>query len=357
MRLAISMGDPAGIGPEVTLRALAEWPPHNAADRIRPDRQSIHPIVFGSIDVIRRDAGSVDRSDDLRSRLHPIDDVGDVAPDADDAIWVVDVAPDIDASHISHGNPGPDAARLQLAAFEAAVDAVVADHADAVVTAPWTKSLFRQIDRDPTGHTELLAERFPDATPTMMLAGPRLRVSLATTHVPLREVADHITRDDLAGTIRTTIGALRERFDIDAPDVAICGLNPHAGEAGAIGTEEQTVIDPLLDDLTSELHDNADLHGPFSADTLFTRFRQGDIPFDAVIAMYHDQGLIPLKLLHFGESANITIGLPIIRTSVDHGTAYDIAGEGVADAGSMKYALDTAARMAARRRDHNQPDH
>jgi len=348
MRLAISMGDPAGIGPEVTLRALAEWPPRNAADRTRPDRRSIHPIVFGSIDVLRRDAGLIDRSDDLRDRLRPVDDVDDIEPDAADVIWVVDVAPDIDASHVSHGAPHPDAARLQLAAFQAAVDAVVADHAAAVVTAPWTKSLFRRIDRDPTGHTELLAERFPDATPTMMLAGPRLRVSLATTHVPIRDVADHIARDDLAGTIRTTIDALRGRFGIDAPDVAICGLNPHAGEAGAIGTEEQTVIAPLLDDLTTELHDDADLHGPYPADTLFTRFRQGDIPFDAVVAMYHDQGLIPLKLLHFGESANITLGLPIVRTSVDHGTAYDIAGEGVADAGSMKYALHTAARMAAR---------
>ncbi len=357
MRLAISMGDPAGIGPEVTLRALAGWPPVDATDRGRSDRQSVQPIIFGSVDAIRRDAGLIERSDDLRARFRPVHGVDDIAPDGEDSIWIVDVAPDVDANHISHGNPHPDAARLQLAAFRAAVDAVVDEHADAVVTAPWTKSLFREIDRAPTGHTELLAERFPDATPTMMLAGPRLRVSLATTHVPLRDAADQITRDGLAGTIRTTIDALRRRFLLDAPDLAICGLNPHAGEAGAIGTEEQRLIEPLLDDLTSELQDDADLHGPFPADTLFTRFRQGDIPFDAVVAMYHDQGLIPLKLLHFGESANITLGLPIIRTSVDHGTAYDIAGEGIADAGSMKYALRTAARMATGHRDRDRRTH
>lgn len=342
MNIAISMGDPAGVGPEVILKALSD----RHADH-RPN-DAVTPVVFGSEAVLRRDAQLLAHADDLTPRLRTTDDISELPPSNDDqTIWIVDVTRDIDADDIAKGEPSAAAAHLQLRAFERAVDAVQQGDAAAVVTAPWTKSLFRRIQREPSGHTELLGARFPDAQPLMMLAGPRLRVSLATTHLPLREVADHLDASTLEHTIRTTYTSLRDRFGVESPDIAVCGLNPHAGESGAIGDEEQQLISPLVERLTADLR-SATLHGPLPSDTLFMRFRQGDIPFDAVVCMYHDQGLIPLKLMHFGQSANITLGLPIIRTSVDHGTAYDIAGQGVADAGSMTYALQTASNMVRR---------
>jgi len=193
-----------------------------------------------------------------------------------------------------------------------------------------------------TGHTEFLAELTQTPQVVMMLATPGLRVALATTHLPLREVSDAITTESLEGIIRILDGDLRHRFVLATPRILVCGLNPHAGEGGHLGREEIEVIAPLLERLRGE---GMDLLGPLPADTLFTpRYLE---QADAVLAMYHDQGLPVLKHLGFGRAVNITLGLPLIRTSVDHGTALELAGSGRAETGSLVYAIEVAAEMAA----------
>lgn len=338
MKIAITIGDAAGIGPEVILKALR----HSVGD-------DVTPVIFGSRQVL------IDENDrlgeggwadsELRSHFLECRRVGDVVDDGSTSP-VVEVLPEEDFSNLEKGVEDPRCARLQMKAFREAVNAARAGAVDAVVTAPWNKSLFETIGEPSVGHTEVLADTFQTSQPVMMLAGPRLRVSLVTTHVPLRRVAGRLTRGRLRSVIRTTIGGLRRRFDVDHPRIAVCGVNPHAGEQGAMGDEEAEVIEPAIEELSAELEGLATMEGPFPADTLFAKYRNGATPFDAVVSMYHDQGLIPLKLLHFGESANLTLGLPIIRTSVDHGTAYDIAGRGIADPGSLRYAIELAAKMA-----------
>ena len=341
MKLAISIGDVAGIGPEVLLKALDG----QVAD-------DVGLVVFGDYAALEREIGSLGDSyyeevpfQERFVRLDGADGLRDFSK-----VGVVDVDEDFEAGAVTKGAGDAQCAELQRRAFEAAVDAVQAEKggADAVVTAPWNKSLFAEIGEPVVGHTDILDDRFQSVRPVMMLAGPRLRVSLVTTHLPLQRVASRITRQQLRHVVRTTTGGLRRRFGIDHPEIAVCGLNPHAGEGGAMGEEERELIGPVVDELRAESKGSARIAGPLPSDTLFAKFKEGRAPYDAVIAMYHDQGLIPLKLLHFGQSANVTLGLPIIRTSVDHGTAYDIAGQGRADPGSMRYAVELAADMVRR---------
>jgi 4-hydroxythreonine-4-phosphate dehydrogenase len=334
LRIGISIGDPAGIGPEIILDALSK------------PLDGIAPVVFGSEEVLRRadavrvNAGLEPVIDRLRYEWKHTDDK---------QIGLVEVANDVDLEGLAWGRGDARAATIQLRAFREAMDAAADGEIDAIVTAPWTKSILQLIDEPPTGHTELLAERFGAPDHVMMLAGDRLRVSLVTTHLPLRDVADRVTPERLEATIRTTIEDVRAKFGVERPRVAVLGLNPHAGEAGTIGTEDRDVIAPVVSRMRIDWADRAEISGPHSADTFFAGFRDAQ-PYDAVVCMYHDQGLIPLKTLHFGRSANITLGLPIVRTSVDHGTAWDIAGQGVADATSMRYAIEVAADMATRAR-------
>jgi 4-hydroxythreonine-4-phosphate dehydrogenase len=334
-RIGITIGDAAGIGPEVILKALR-------------DDLDVEYVIFGTLASLEMaDAMLEERLDDwepLRPSLQILE-----TPDAPleaGSIGLVDVPTQRDASKIVWGERSAAAAELQLAAFRAAIRAARDGAIDAICTAPWTKELFRMIDAPPVGHTEILAEAFDAPHHVMMLAGPRLRVALATVHVPLADVSRHLTSERLRDTVETVAAQLRDRFDIARPSLAVCGLNPHAGEHGVMGVEEAQTIEPTLDELRATLTD-VSIDGPLPADTLFARYHGGAQPWDAVICMYHDQGLIPLKLTHFGESANITLGLPIVRTSVDHGTAYDIAGEGIADAGSMRYALRVAGQLTA----------
>jgi 4-hydroxythreonine-4-phosphate dehydrogenase len=210
----------------------------------------------------------------------------------------------------------------------------------AMVTGPVHKGIVNEAGIPFTGHTEFLAERV-GGTPVMMLACPGLRVALATTHLPLRAVADALTRESLTRVLRVLDGDLRTRFGIAQPRILVCGLNPHAGESGHLGREEIDVIAPVLARLRAE---GMDLEGPLPADTVFTPPPLSRA--DAVLAMFHDQGLPVLKHKGFGRAVNITLGLPIIRTSVDHGTALDKAGTGDADAGSLAAALDVAADLA-----------
>ena len=210
-----------------------------------------------------------------------------------------------------------------------------------MVTAPVSKSVIADSGVEFTGHTEFLAEATGGALPVMMLVAGDLRVALATTHLPLRDVADALDAETLERVTRTLHADLRDRFRIPDPDIVVCGLNPHAGEAGHLGTEEINIIEPVLARLRA---DGLNLRGPLPADTAFTPAAGRK---DAVLAMYHDQGLPVLKYAGFGHAVNVTLGLPIVRTSVDHGTAFDIAGKGIADAGSLLAAVELAAQLAA----------
>ena len=239
--------------------------------------------------------------------------------------------------------PGILSAEAGLAAYDAIVRAVNdAQHGtvDAIATAPINKEAFRLAGLPWTGHTDLLAHLTGAPHVAMMFHSDSLRVVLATVHVALAEVPALLTRDLMDSTIALTAREL-PRFGLASPRIAVAGLNPHAGEHGLFGREEDAVMRPAIAAARAR---GVDVAGPFPADTLFVRAMRGE--FDVVIACYHDQGLIPVKLAAFGRAVNVTLGLPIVRTSVDHGTAFDIAGKGVADAGSLIAAVHLAARLA-----------
>ena len=236
-------------------------------------------------------------------------------------------------------------ARHVLAILDFAIDACLRREIDAMVTAPVQKSVINDAGIPFTGHTEYLAERTGTARVVMMLAGGGLRVALATTHLALAEVPRALTRESLEATLRIVDGDLVKRFGIARPRILVAGLNPHAGEGGYLGREEIDVIGPVVSALARE---GLAVTGPLPADTLFTPRMLAQA--DAALAMFHDQGLPVLKHHAFGEAVNVTLGLPIIRTSVDHGTALDLAGAGAIDAGSMRAAIAMACEMAARAR-------
>lgn len=320
VRVGITIGDPGGIGSEVILKGLSS---------LRDP--GVEPVVYG-------DRALLEMEQDRLVRRGTFE--GDVVAELE----VVETSPDITWEERPVGPTGAPGATVQMRAFQRAMADAEAGEIDAIATAPWNKSLLEAIDEPVTGHTERLADFFGADDTVMMLAGSRLRVVLVTTHIPIGKVAGRITREAVEQTIRVTARELEKWFGIDDALLAVCGLNPHAGEGGHMGSEELEVIEPTLSKLRCDDAFSANVEGPFPSDTLFARIDRG-ADFDAVVCMYHDQGLIPLKLLHFGAAANITLGLPVVRTSVDHGTAYDIAGRGVADAGSMRYAVETAAKM------------
>jgi 4-hydroxythreonine-4-phosphate dehydrogenase len=305
VRIGITMGDPAGIGPEL-VRAVAD----GAADL----------VVFGDGPQL---AG-------LRAELVPVTALQRVTP----------------------GVPTADTGRAQVAYLEAAVAEARAGRLDALVTAPIHKASCIAAGFAFAGHTEFLQERLGAAAVTMMFAGPRMRVSLATIHHALAEVPALLDVGRLATTIVQTATALAHDFGCARPRVAVAGLNPHAGEQGHFGDEESRVIGPAIAVARLQLAAagiDAELSGPEVPDAVF-RAHAVDGKSDAVVAMYHDQGLIPVKLFDFDEAVNVTLGLPLVRTSPDHGVAYDIAGRGVARTTSFAAALRLARRMAEGRR-------
>jgi 4-hydroxythreonine-4-phosphate dehydrogenase len=240
------------------------------------------------------------------------------------------------------GRPDPAAARGVVEAIRAAARDCLAGERDALVTGPISKEVIGAGGFDYPGHTELLEETAGRGRAVMLLVGGGLRVALATIHCALREVPARITEPLLAGILDVLQADLTRRFRLSAPRIAVCGLNPHAGEGGRFGDEEIRAIRPAVLRATER---GIDARGPFAADTLFHRAIAGE--FDCVLAMYHDQALGPLKTHAFGRAVNVTLGLPLVRTSVDHGTAFDIAGKGRADASSMVEAIRLAAEIAA----------
>jgi 4-hydroxythreonine-4-phosphate dehydrogenase len=286
-RIAITVGDPAGIGPEIAALASAD-------ERVRA---VCEPVIYGP------PAGRT----------------------------------------YAMGQVSAEAGRAAYDAVVAAVRDALAGDVEALATAPVSKEAFALAGLPWKGHTDLLGHLTGSEFVAMMFESPALRVVLATVHVALRDVPALVTPDLLARTIDLTAREL-PRFGVDRPRLAVAGLNPHAGEHGLMGTEDDEVIAPAVRAARAR---GLDVSGPFPADTIFLRAHRGE--FDAVIACYHDQGLIPVKLLAFGRAVNVTLGLPIIRTSVDHGTAFDIAGTGRADHGSLVEAVCLAARLASRR--------
>jgi 4-hydroxythreonine-4-phosphate dehydrogenase len=287
--IAITAGDPAGIGPEIARAA--------AADRRVLD--VCEPIVYATPDAHRFAAGVL----------------------------------------------SAEAGRAAYETIVRAVNDALKNEVQAVATAPVNKEAFRLAGLPWNGHTDLLAHLTGAAPVAMMFQSPALRVVLATVHIPLAEVPRALTRQVLESTIDLTAREL-PRYGAASPRIAVAGLNPHAGEHGLFGHEEESALIPAI---AASRGRGVNVSGPFPADTVFLRANRGE--FDVVIACYHDQGLIPVKLLAFGEAVNVTLGLPIIRTSVDHGTAFDIAGKGVANAESMIAAVLLAAKLAS----HDQP--
>ena len=287
-RVAITVGDPAGIGPEIALAAAAD-------PRVR---EVCEPIVMG--------------------------------PPPGLAVAV--------------GQASAAAGKAAYDTIVAAVRAAERGDVDAIATAPVSKEAFALAGLPWKGHTDLLGHLTGSPFVAMMFESEALRVVLATVHVALRDVPPLITRDRIERTIALTAREL-PRFGVVAPRLAVAALNPHAGEHGLMGTEDDDVLGPAI---AASAAAGVEVSGPYPADTIFLRAHRGE--FDAVIACYHDQGLIPVKLLAFGQAVNVTLGLPIVRTSVDHGTAFDIAGTGRADPGSMIAAVRLAARLASRTR-------
>ena len=287
-RVGITTGDPAGIGPEIARKAVDD-----------PRVQHVcEPIIYG--------------------------------PSTDDELRMFE-----------RGCVSAAAGRAAYEAIVHAAEDAIAGRIAAMATAPINKEAFAAAELPWPGHTELLAHMTSAPRVAMLFYAEALRVALATVHVPLADVPRVLTQARLEDTIELTAGEL-PRFGVRSPRLAVAGLNPHAGEHGLFGEEEERILRPAIARCRER---GIDVDGPFPADTLFGRAVRGE--FDAVIACYHDQGLIPIKLVAFGKAVNVTLGLPIIRTSVDHGTAFDIAGRGAADASSLIEAVRLAARLAA----------
>jgi 4-hydroxythreonine-4-phosphate dehydrogenase len=330
------MGDPNGVGPEIILKAL-----RILAERGLSDAMEL--IVVGARGPLEAEAGRLgvdvsftDASLPARFPAVALRDVSDGPVEQDP------------------GRVSAQAGHLAYLAIAATVAMARAGRIDAMVTAPISKEAMHAAGHQFVGHTELLAHLTGARDACMMLAHDKLKVSHVTTHVALSEVPRRITRERMERVIGLTIEAIGD-LQVAAPRIAVCGLNPHAGEAGLLGREDRETIAPAVRSFRER---GFDVSGPYPGDTIFVKAAAGQ--FDAVVAMYHDQGHIPVKLLGFGidpatglwtelSGVNITLGLPIVRTSVDHGTAFDIAGRGVANAQSMLEAIDLAARLAKAR--------
>ena len=322
-RVVVSMGDPTGVGPEVTLAALL--------GRNRP--RGLTPILVGDPAVY----GAAAAVRGVRARFA---EWVPPAPLPRDAL-PVRVVSQLTPSQRRPGRPSVAGGRAAHAAIIEAVRLVRSGLADALVTAPICKANLVAAGLPATGHTELLAELSGNVPVRMMMVGDRLRVVLVTTHLALSAVPSALTQELVRDTLIIADRALRGHFGLRRPRLAVAGLNPHAGEAGVFGDEEGRLIAPAL---RAARRHGVDAHGPLAADSAFPLTLAGR--FDALVCMYHDQGLAPFKLLHFADGVNLTVGLPFIRTSPDHGTAHDIAGRGIADARSMMAALRLAAKLS-----------
>lgn len=323
------MGDPAGIGPEIVVKLLAgdlKWP----------------CVVYGDASCLKRTASALGIKCEIRSirRVQEISQTTASKVDHGSTLWVIDtwpVAPDLPLGQVSAA-----AGRSAYESVSRAIDDALAGHIRALVTAPLNKQAIGLAGIEFPGHTEILSARCNNVPVAMMLANQNLRVILVTIHEPLRLVPDLLSIDLERRTIELANRACLQ-LGIVRPRIAVAGLNPHAGESGKFGREEIEIITPAIEQAQQA---GLSVSGPWPGDTIFARAREGE--FDIVVAQYHDQGLIPVKYLGLDEGVNVTVGLPFVRTSVDHGTAFDIAGKGVASPDSLHCALLMADQLCTR---------
>jgi 4-hydroxythreonine-4-phosphate dehydrogenase len=319
------MGDPVGIGPEIVLKALSQEHLHDTC----------HPLVLG-------DRQALEAQNDILGTKLAFRNVD--GPEK--GRYVAGIVDLVAQSHLRRdqlqpGRPSPETGRAMVQYITTCIDWAMKGRIHGIATCPINKAAMHAAGVPFQGHTEMLANKTETTDYVMMLAGRRLRVALVTIHVPLAHVSNLLTKEALLKTIHITDKALRDLFGISRPKIAVAALNPHGGEEGLLGEEESSIIAPAIDQAKGAGYH---VSGPFPADTLFYWALQGK--WDAILAMYHDQGLIPFKMVHFADGVNTTLGLPIVRTSVDHGTAYDIAGQGKADPGSLVAAIQMAAQQA-----------
>lgn len=305
--IGITMGDPNGVGPEITLKAVNS----------QEIKELCEVVIFGNKEIIQK--------------------AGNTSPNA---VTIIDCA-DFGVDNLKPGMIDKESGQVSLDYIETAVNAALKKEIDAIVTAPISKESTHLAGSKYPGHTEMLKDLTNSEQAVMMFEGSKFKVMLVTIHEALSNVPELISKERVLSTIKLTHDSLVNLFKIKNPKIVACGLNPHAGESGAFGNEEIKHIIPAIEE-AKEMGINID--GPLPADTLFYYANQGK--WDAVVAMYHDQGLIPFKMISFDDGVNITLGLPIIRTSPDHGTAFDIAWKGVANASSMIAAIKVAAKLA-----------
>jgi 4-hydroxythreonine-4-phosphate dehydrogenase len=318
--LVVTAGEPAGIGPEICL-ALAT------------QARAANIVVVSDPELLRARAAST--GIDVAITEIATADIGKRPADRGELQVLGFPFPQA----VNCGQPSVANACTLIDGLRFAVEACLDDRFAGLVTAPLQKSIINDAGIAFTGHTEFLAELTATPQPVMLLVAGDLRVALATTHLPLRAVPDALTRERLRDVLQVLHHGLKTRFRIDTPDIVVCGLNPHAGEGGHLGNEDNDVIAPVIAELSAH---GINVRGPVPADTAFSRATGHK---DVVVAMYHDQGLPVLKYASFGHAVNVTLGLPFVRTSVDHGTALDLAGSGKADAASLIAAVELAASL------------
>jgi len=329
-KIGITMGDPTGVGPEIIVKALSMEEPYKACQ----------PIVFGDEQVLLK----VIRRECLPVEIRAIDKIPKEGYQPGKIFLFPSTQLEIDS--IMFGKPDRKCGEAMVRYVEDAVTWVKKRKLDAITTCPINKKAINAAGYSYSGHTELLTHLTRSPSVAMMFIGSKWKVVLVTTHLPLKEVSKWITRDRILNIIQLAEEGLRRFFGISHPKIAVLGLNPHCGEEELLGMEEKEEIIPAMEEAKSR---GIEIQGPFPADSFFDV--SSSQPYDAVIAMYHDQGLIPVKALGFKESINFTLGLPFIRTSVGHGTGYDIAGTGLADPANLINAIVAAANLSKLKRE------
>ena len=323
-KIAVSSGDPAGIGPDICIKAFG-----NKKDLI------YKPIVFGNLDLFEERAAQINQ--EIAIKEYRGEDEDSLSSDF---LWIVNKPI---GTEISAGKPDPKSAEYIINIFEESVKKTISNEFNAIVTCPINKEVINAGGIPFTGHTEELARLSKSKKVVMMLVNQKIKIALASTHIPLSAVSDFINKSHLEEVVKIIYKSLKDYWNKDEPLIKVLGINPHASDGGYIGNEENEVIIPALQNLKEK---GIDTIGPISADTAFIE-KEGE-KADVFLAMFHDQGLPVIKTMGFGETVNITLGLPFIRTSVDHGTAYDKAGLGNADESSLVAAMDMAFSMSTK---------
>jgi 4-hydroxythreonine-4-phosphate dehydrogenase len=330
-KIGITMGDPTGIGPEIIVKALSMEEPF----------QACRPVVFGDREVLSRTI----QMQNLGTTLEIIEKIPEDGY-LPQKIFIFSVS-QLEVPSLRFGKPDRACGEAMVKYIEEAVKRVMGGELDAMTTCPINKQAMNSAGYSFPGHTELLAHLSQASPVAMMFLGSKWKIVLVTTHLPLKDVSRWITANRILSTLRLTDEGMKKYFGTTHPKIAVLGLNPHCGEEGLLGEEEKREILPAIEEAKSL---GMDVEGPFPSDSFFNL--SGRISFDAVISMYHDQGLIPIKMSGFKEAVNFTLGLPFIRTSVDHGTAYDIAGRGLADPTNLVKAISTAAILSKLKSDY-----